>query len=182
VHVVPCTSYRRSRGFDLRVSLLSILVTALACSAELPQAPPPHSAAPRAPKPLVVWSRFAEVQGWPPVGEPFTNSGHAGAGARGVVRVSPEGRTAYEQLVSDSELPDGAVVALFHELAPGRPGPVYVMEKAGAVWRFSTCRADGTEFEPADAATASTAGCRRCHADAVADSLFGLPRRPASAP
>jgi hypothetical protein len=180
VLVVPCSSYRRSRGFDVRVSLLSILVTALACSAERPPTTPRQSPAASAPKPRVVWSRFAEIESWPVVGEPFTNSGHVGAGAEAVVRVSPDARAAYEHLVKDTELPDGAVAALFHELAPGRPGPVYVMEKGEGVWRFSSCRADGTECTPA--ATASTAGCQHCHADAVADSLFGLPRRPVLIP
>jgi hypothetical protein len=165
----------------LRFSLLSILVTALACSAERPRALPPRSPPPPA-RPRVAWSRFAEVRSWPPSGEAFTNGGHVGAGALAVVRVSPEARAAYEHLLKDSELPDGAVVVLFHELAPGKPGPVYVMEKSGGSWRFSSLRADGTEPEPPEPAASSAAHCRRCHADAVADSLFGLPRRPASAP
>jgi hypothetical protein len=168
-------SYRRSQGFDLRVSLLSILVLSLACSGQLPRTSAPRSAPAPAPKPRVVWSRFAEVQSWPAVGEPFANSGHAGAGTRAVVRVSPAARAAYGHLVKDSELPDRALVALFHELGPGRPGAVYVMEKVGAGWRFSTYRADGSELEPTQAASVSAEGCRRCHADAVADSLFGLP-------
>ncbi len=161
----------------MRVSLLSILVTALACSAERPETTPPRSPAALAPKPPLVWSRFAEIQSWPVAGEPFTNLGHVGAGAEAVVRVSPDARAAYEHLVKDSELPNGTIVALFHELGPGRAGLVYVMEKTNGAWRFSSYHPDGTELTAAEPANASTAGCERCHADAVADSLFGLPRR-----
>lgn len=174
-------SYRRSRGFDVRVSVLSILVTALACTSARPEPAIPRTL-PAPPKPRVVWSRWGEVQSWPSVGGPFPNAGHPGAGARAVVRVSPEARPSYEHLVRDSGLPDGTTVALFHELASGQPGAIYVMEKAGGAWQFSAWNADGSELAATDTAGASAGRCRRCHADGVADSLFGPPRRATSTP
>ncbi len=130
----------------------------------------------------MVWPRFAEVASWPRVGEPFANTGHAGAGALAEVRVNPEARAAYEHLVKDSELKDGTLVALFHE-QPGGAGPVYVMEKVGGAWLFMTCRPDGTDLEPAEPTQGTRAhGCRGCHSEGVADWLFGPPRRPAGAP
>lgn len=171
--VVPCARYRRSRGYDVRASLFSFFLTALACSAA-PERTARLPAPPRSPQPPVVWSRFAEVRRWPAVGKPFENAGHAGAGSLAIVRVSPEARSAYEHLVRDSELAEGTVVALFHELAPGRPGPIYVMTKSAGGWLFETYRADGTK--PAEPARGTADTCRRCHADGVADFLFGLPR------
>jgi len=162
----------------LRVSPLCLAFIAVACGAPAPPAP---RAAPRASAPVpsfVPWPRFVEARSWPPVGAPFANNGHPGAGAVAVVRVSPEARGSYERLVRDSALPDGAVVALFHrEAADGRPGPVYVMEKSGTSWRYLALRPDGTLPESApEAARRAGERCARCHADGVADALFGLPR------
>ena len=164
-------------GLDVRAWFSSLLITAVACSAgQRPTAVPSVVTQPP-PKPRVVWSRFAEVRSWPIVTEPFANTGHVGAGPRATVRVSPEARSIYEHLVRDSELPDGALVALFHELSPGHAGPVYVMEKSGGRWRFMTCQPDGTDLEPAELDPDSSRGCERCHSEGVADSLFGVPRR-----
>ena len=116
------------------------------------------------------------------VGASFPNVGHVGAGALGVVRTNPEAHSAYEHLVRDTELPDGTVVALFHERAPGVPGPVYVMEKARGVWQFETCRPDGSDLEPDEPGRSTTVGCRRCHSEGVADDLFGVPRTASPGP
>jgi hypothetical protein len=95
---------------------------------------------------------------------------------RAVVRVSPDARATYEHLVQDSVLPEGAVVALFHADADDTPRAIYVMEKLGGTWRFSTLDSEGGE-QPFDAPSGqATERCRSCHADGVADSLFGVPR------
>jgi hypothetical protein len=123
-----------------------------------------------------VWPRFSEARTWPALSEPFPNRGHEGAGTLAVVRVSAEARETYAHLVRDSALPDGSVVALFHLESDRRPGPVYVMQKTAGAWRFLTLDAEGGEL-PAIASTGqATQACSSCHADAVADSLFGLPR------
>ena len=86
-----------------------------------------------------------------------------------VVRASPDARAAYETLVTDSALPDGAGVALFHRDSRG-PGRVFVMEKAAGAWQYRLLTATGVLVPETDA------GCRGCHAGGVGDSLFGLPR------
>jgi hypothetical protein len=112
------------------------------------------------------------------MGESFANDGHPGAGAQATVRVSPEARDAYARLVRDGSLPDGSVIAIFHELGPSGPaGPVYVMEKSAGVWRYLSLTGDGRlEVAPGAAQKLGPNACARCHEHGVADSLFGLPR------
>jgi hypothetical protein len=113
---------------------------------------------------------------WPAVGVPFQNDGHAGAGALAAVHVNPESRATYEQLVKDSELPTGTTLAITHGAAPdGRGGPVYVMQKSGATWEFLRLGPDGALPDGPTTAAKSAMGCRACHADGVADALFGVP-------
>jgi hypothetical protein len=89
------------------------------------------------------------------------------------VRVSPDARDAYASLVTDTQLPDAALVALFHQNREGTErGAIYVMEKRGAGWSFFGLDRDGRAAEAGDE-------CARCHAAGVADSLFGLPRSAA---
>ena len=164
----------------LRVTLLCSFL-ALACASATPavvapSAPPTHT------EPHAVWPRFAEVQSWPSVGAPFANRGHAGMGPLAVVRVSPEARDAYTHLVQESVLPDGAVVALFHMGTARGSSSTYVMQKSAGAWSFLTLDASGVEnATPVESGRAGEA-CRRCHADAVADSLFGVPRRIMATP
>jgi hypothetical protein len=81
-------------------------------------------------------------------------------------------------LVRDSALPDDSVVALFHVGADQRPGPVYVMQKSAGTWRFLLLDPVGVVLAPGGPTGQATQGCQGCHADAVADSLFGVPREP----
>jgi hypothetical protein len=118
----------------------------------------------------VPWSRFAEIAAWPLAAEPFTNSGHPGAGDEAGVRVSPDARGPYAELVRDSVMPDGAVVALFHSDRVGTAGSVYVMEKQGGTWSYRALTAQGVMLEGA------TTRCQGCHQSAVGDELFGIPR------
>ena len=92
------------------------------------------------------------------------------------MRVSPNARDAYATLVTDTKLPDTALIALFHQNRDGsEPGAVFVMEKREESWRFLALDSTGTPAGATDA-------CGRCHAQGVADSLFGLPRaQPARA-
>jgi hypothetical protein len=92
------------------------------------------------------------------------------------VRVSPNARDAYAALVTDTRLPDAAVVALFHHDREGyERGRIFVMEKAGTAWRFQAFDARGRPEVP-------TVSCARCHAYGIADQLFGLPSSTAPAP
>jgi hypothetical protein len=111
------------------------------------------------------------VSSWPTAGEPFANLGHLGAGEVATARVSPDALHAYQALVEDSVLPEGAVVALFHDDRSGtQPGPVYVMAKAQGTWSYLELTATGL------VAAGPTQHCQSCHQGAVGDSLFGLPR------
>lgn len=91
------------------------------------------------------------------------------------MRVSPNARDAYVSLVTDTKLPDAALVALFHQNREGSErGAIYVMEKRGDRWHFLALDQRGRPTETDDT-------CSRCHAAGVADSLFGLPRARPSA-
>jgi hypothetical protein len=103
---------------------------------------------------------------------PFTSRGHRPE-QRVDVRVSPESRSTYGALVTDSLFPDGSVLA---ELSHAGDGRGYGMRKAGGRWSFY-------ELDPSGGVTASgaLALCAGCHAQAPADSVFGLPREPTEA-
>jgi hypothetical protein len=118
----------------------------------------------------VPWSRFGEIAAWPLAAAPFTNSGHPGAGDEARVRVSPDARAAYAELVRDSAMPDGTLVALFHSDRAGTAGSVYVMEKQGRAWSYRALTAQGVMVEGA------ATRCQGCHQSAVGDELFGVPR------
>jgi hypothetical protein len=94
------------------------------------------------------------------------------------VRVSPDARPSYEHLVRDSALPDGALVAIFHDAgATGPEGPIYVMEKRAGAWQFSSVGPDGgVEATPGAAQNLAPGACAPCHQGGQADSLFGIPR------
>jgi predicted nucleic acid-binding protein len=69
--------------------------------------------------------------------------------------------------------PGSVLVEALTDRSKSHPDELYVMEKLGdGTWRFLVVSADG-----AIDAAAVTALCHRCHAEAVADGLFGLPRR-----
>lgn len=157
---------------NLRFCLALALVS---CTPEaLPPRPPaPPSRPAPAPDP---WSRFEEISAWPSVGAPFANLGHPGAGELATVRVSPDARLGYETLVSDSVLPEGTLVALFHAERTGHAGAVYVMEKRGSTWSYLVLTSRGVAVEGANGQ------CAGCHENAVGDRLFGLPRPKGSAP
>jgi hypothetical protein len=111
------------------------------------------------------------VKAWPPAAGPFRTQGHL-VDADAVVRVSPEARDGYLALVTDSSLPDGTVVAAFHQSSneAASPGPVYVMEKSAGTWSYLWLDGSGGIVEK------KPRRCDGCHAGAVADRLFGPPR------
>jgi len=84
------------------------------------------------------------------------------------VRASPDSRATYSALVTDSVFPDGSVLA---ELSHDANGLGYGVRKTGGSWSFF-------ELDPSGGVLASgaLAFCTGCHAQAPADSVFGLPR------
>jgi hypothetical protein len=142
----------------------------LACASEVPPAAPSTPAATAAPR--EPWSRFAEVESWPALNDTsFATRGHLVKPSYARVRASAEAREVYAALVTDSVLPDGATIAMFHESRDGgEKGLVYVMEKKGASWMFLALDANGNPTSE------NVNVCALCHRGGVADHVFGLPR------
>jgi hypothetical protein len=132
---------------------------ALTKPAEIEQPPPP---------PAPTWDAYADVQSWPAVNAaPFVSRGHQPE-QQVDVRVSPESRATYSALVVDSVFSDGSVLA---ELSHSGDGRGYAMRKAGGSWSFFELDARGGVV-----ASGPLSLCAGCHAQAPADSVFGLPR------
>ncbi len=125
------------------------------------------------PAPRPTYARFEEALAWPPIDSaPFEVQGHPRAQPLALTHVSPDAREAYGALVTDGALPDGSVVAMEHRGADGvTRGTVYVMEKRDGAWSYLEVDARGGVLDPAPTR------CPICHAGAVADHLFGPPRR-----
>jgi hypothetical protein len=158
------------RALVVRLWALGVAPSLLVACAAPPRVTAPPRSVPAPRPPAKPWSRFGEVSAWPAAGEPFENRGHPGAGERVQIRVSPEARDAYASLVADTVLQPGSVVAAFHSNAAGVAGAVFVMIKEPSTWTYLALDKEGRP------AALAMSGCRGCHADAVGDSLFGLPR------
>jgi hypothetical protein len=121
------------------------------------------------------WPAFGESKSWPAVNEePFLSEGHGVRNYLATVRANPQAREPYLGLGPGSALAPGSVLveALTDRSTSPEEG-LYVMEKLGdGNWRFLMVSREGT-VDPA----AGTTLCQRCHAEAVADGLFGVPRR-----
>lgn len=131
-------------------------------------APAAHQAA--APR----WLSLASLAALPLAApEPYAVLGHDPGRYSAVIRVSEPARERYVTLTPGSTLPAGSVVAQFTtELESGRAGPRYVMRKDSEnAWLFAVLDASGTLVE-----AGALPLCVRCHGEAPADSLFGLPR------
>jgi hypothetical protein len=117
------------------------------------------------------WERFEESRGWPLVADDIP-SGHGADDLVIQVRVAPPFRSAYVGLVAGQRWPVGMAVAAFHQRRRTHTaGSVYAMTKVDDDrWEYIVSRADG-----ALEARGSIPLCVRCHAEARADSLFGLP-------
>ncbi len=154
---------------SLRPTLVALALAACAGSESEALAPTNAPAQSAPPEP---WSRFDEVSGLPTVNDTaFATRGHLVKPSYAVVRVSPDAREPYLSLVTDSVLPDGALVAMFHQSRDGATkGAVYVMEKKAGEWSFLALDSDGRKT------TENLDVCALCHKGGVADRLFGLPR------
>lgn len=155
-------------GRHFRLGLL--LPLAAACASDVPPQTPTTTAHEDTPRER--WSRFDEIKGYEPVNDmPFATRGHLVKPSHAVVRVSSDAREQYLRLVTDSVLPDGAVIAMFHQSRDGATGgPVYVMEKKANEWTFTALDAEGS------VTSENLNVCALCHRGGVADQLFGLPR------
>lgn len=164
------------------VSLVVIAAFALSCgstskastrrsSADL-AARPAVPLAPTGPKSTVPsrWERADELSSLRKVG-PRSPSSHLTGDLEGEVLVN-EAAGAYPVLGPNRRLPAGALLVQ----ALGKPGSaetltLFVMAKQPDGWDFLILEPDGDVVKRGDPL------CRRCHAEAPHDFLFGAPRR-----
>jgi hypothetical protein len=114
-----------------------------------------------------------ESQTWPAVNErPFLSEGHGLRNSLATVRANASAREPYEKLGPATVLPPGSVlVESLVDPRSSRAAELYVMEKlSSGTWRFFVVSHAGTTNERTGIKL-----CQRCHAEAVADSLFGVP-------
>jgi hypothetical protein len=90
------------------------------------------------------------------------------------VHVSPESRAIYSGLVADSVFPEGSVLAELPHAAGARG---YGMHKVDGAWRFFELNAAGEVIS-----SGALSLCAGCHAQAPADSVFGLAHAAAERP
>jgi hypothetical protein len=147
-----------------------VVATALflaACTS--PQARPSARVAVVAPQ---RWEHFDDARSWPLAAEPFATSAHGATPYVVSVRVAPAFVVAYRELVAGEVWVPGASVAAFHATRSGEPASLYAMTKqSDGSWEYVVAAADGTET-----ARGPLPLCIRCHTEAPADSLFGVPR------
>jgi hypothetical protein len=87
------------------------------------------------------------------------------------VHVMPSALEAYRALTAGKQWEVGTSVAAFHRHGD-EPGSVFAMTKlAAGGWEYVVVAPDGTVED-----RGALPLCARCHADAPADSLFGVPR------
>jgi len=170
--------YHALRLRAARLLLITLTAAAFACGGPEPKPARAPAAAlrttsPAPQKPPAVWARFAELAAWEPVTKsPIASRGHAAGNWELEVRVNPESRDAYLALRPGTSLPDGSVVVASHrDIDRGQNGPIYVMEKKTGHWSFQVLSPEGRPSEHGPLTL-----CARCHAEAAADMLFGLPR------
>ena len=158
------------RAGPLFRSIVAALPLVVACASEVPPATP--SAPPSQAAPRETWARLGEVESWPAANDTaFSTRGHLVKPSHAIVRVSPDARSPYLALVTDTVFPDGTLIAMFHQSRDGSErGLVYAMEKTKNVWSFVALDPDGTKRSD------NLEVCALCHKGGVADHVFGLPR------
>ena len=118
-----------------------------------------------------VWREYAELAKWPPINSaPFASRGHV-LGAQVNVVVNAANGTAYQALVADSVLPEGALLGELPSDASAPGARAFAMQKRTDGWSYLELDGQGHIL-----AEGHLARCEGCHALAPSDHLFGLPR------
>ena len=106
------------RAGPLFRSIVAALPLVVACASEVPPATP--SAPPSQAAPRETWARLGEVESWPAANDTaFSTRGHLVKPSHAIVRVSPDARSPYLALVTDTVFPDGTLIAMFHQSRDG---------------------------------------------------------------
>jgi hypothetical protein len=119
------------------------------------------------------WRAFEQIAHWPAlVPAPFPSKGHEPTRLLGSPKVAPQDVARYRNAVLGTTVPTGFIVAIEHtDRSSGAPDSTYGMEKLGdGLWRYTVTDARGVVQ-----AEGALARCERCHAEAPADHLYGLP-------
>jgi hypothetical protein len=99
-------------------------------------------------------------------------SAHLGRPHRAQIRVNPEARATYLDLVRDSEFAEGTwLVESLRDARTGQTGPTLALERRAQNWRY--WQLDATGVVQAEGALPF---CASCHVGALAPPVFGLPR------
>lgn len=172
--------HTRQPAMRARLLLLPCSALAALACAHTPQGPLPGASdswrentarPPAAKSEAPTWSRYAELRSGPPLNaQPFPTQGHRPALEVDIV-VSAEARASYTNLVTDSALPDGALVAELAHDASNPNAHAWIMTKRAGEWSYLELDAGGRVLEEG-----RLVRCEGCHALAPADHLFGLPR------
>ena len=134
----------------------------------------------------VKWEGFAALGDYRAVGKPFVSRGHFAGRWQAEVFTSQDAAATYAALSRSSRFVAGAVLVKKHSEKDSRaPGPIFVMSKReagffpqGGDWEWLVTDPDGWIED-----RGAIASCARCHAEAGANWVFGLPASArASAP
>ena len=119
-----------------------------------------------------------DLQSVRPVGEPFVSRGHFGGRWTAEIAVNEPAMQLYTNLAPSSRFGVGAVLVKKHASTSSAKGPTFAMAKRdagffpqGGDWEYIVLDAEG-RLEDRGKLTL----CARCHAEANADWVFGLPR------
>jgi hypothetical protein len=124
------------------------------------------------------WEGMSELASFRPTGQPFLSRGHFAGQWKAQVSTNAAAAAIYTGLVQASRFSVGSVLVTKHNKKDsGAAGPIFVMVKrepgffqAGGDWEYIVTDSDGW-IEDRGPLTL----CARCHAEAVADWVFGLP-------
>jgi hypothetical protein len=123
------------------------------------------------------WEGANEVAGYRSLGKPFLSRGHFAGRWRAQISANPTAAETFAVLSPSSRFPTGSVLVKAHLEADGAPGPIFAMVKRdagyfprGGDWEFVVTDRDGWVED-----RGPLASCARCHAEAPADWVFGLP-------
>ncbi|MCA9642886.1 MAG: hypothetical protein KC492_19450 [Myxococcales bacterium] len=130
----------------------------------------PPVAAPKKPKRLDDWATVSALPELPLGAERPTSLGHGGGRFTYTVHAEATLEASYLHPSRDTVFPIGATfVERLFDAKSGEPEGLFVMRKEAQGWRFDELDNDGF------IRTRDAERCRRCHAEARADSVFGAP-------
>ena len=121
-----------------------------------------------------VWSEFARLDQLELVGrEPVPANNHEPFQWNMRVRITSAALPSYLNWYVQAVMPENTWIVAEHQARQDNtPGPYYFAHKTRTGWEFGSATPEGYLVVPPNAA------CARCHAEAPADSVFGLKLAP----